>query len=432
MKKKASPDAVFFVVIGVLLCVFISQIYLFAPVNVWLLLFPAPNDSFMDFFNVLASVGSGYPYECGGLFLYPPFTGLLILCFTPFIPASLMDSLRSGIVFGESNFSLVNQSAYAIKESPYGMLALAIFMAVSIVLAAVLITAVSKGTFLKRFCVLMIMLLSAPFLFEYQRGNTILLAVIFLLFFLHFKDSPSPLLRELALISLACAAGIKIYPALFGLLLLREKRWLDSFKAVCYGLIVMFVPFVLFGGSEALFKLLETLRSSTETTYGQGLYYQVSLTNFLRVLGMQLGWPDLSVISCGKIVSYLLLALSVPAVILSGKQWKAIAVITFAIILVPGFNFYYALCYAVIPILFFLNEGEKGPVGYLFAVGFALLLSPVYLGVLHEIQGVSVGLFPLTVATVIQSGFCIILDLILIFEALILLRSRREPAVELK
>ncbi len=419
MKKKVSPNAVFFVVIGVLFCVFLAQIYYFAPGNAWLLLFPDPDDSYMDFFNVLVSVGSGYPYECGGLFLYPPFTALMILFFVPFIPAPLADSLRSGIVPGASNIQFINQNALLMRNSRYGMLAFGIFMAVSVIFIALLITVISKGKIPERVFILMLILLSAPFLFEYQRGNTILLAVVFLLFFLHFKDSESPILRELALVSLACAAGIKIYPALFGLLLLRKKRWFDSIRALCYGLIVMFVPFVFFGGTDALGKLIETLRSSTEATYGQGLYYQVNLTNFLRVLGMQFGCPDMSVIRSGQIMSYILLALSVPAVMLSRKQWKAIAIISFAVILVPGFNFYYALCYAVIPVLFFLKEREAGPTGYFYAVGLAVLLSPAYFGVIREIQGVSIGKFPLTVACVIQSGFCIIMILSLIAESYI-------------
>ena len=75
-------------------------------------------------------------------------------------------------------------------------------------------------------------LLSSIFLMTIASGNLTIGAMMLTLCSLYWKDSKSPILRELSMILLACAASLKIYPAIWGLLYLKEKRFKEIKHAV--------------------------------------------------------------------------------------------------------------------------------------------------------------------------------------------------------
>lgn len=52
-------------------------------------------------------------------------------------------------------------------------------------------------------------------LFAVERGNIIILAFVFLMYFVAFFESENKVLKEMALLSLAVSAGLKLYPAEF-------------------------------------------------------------------------------------------------------------------------------------------------------------------------------------------------------------------------
>ena len=67
-----------------------------------------------------------------------------------------------------------------------------------------------------------------------------ILAVAFLWLFLLFYKDENPIYRHLALIGLAISAALKVYPVIFGVVLLYERRWKDVVWAVLYGIIAVF------------------------------------------------------------------------------------------------------------------------------------------------------------------------------------------------
>ncbi len=76
----------------------------------------------------------------------------------------------------------------------------------------------------KRTLFVMATVFSAPVLVgAVERGNISLFTAILVIFALYLKDSDSRVLKELALILIAAAAGIKLYPAVIGILYIREK-----------------------------------------------------------------------------------------------------------------------------------------------------------------------------------------------------------------
>jgi hypothetical protein len=318
-----------------------------------------------------------------------------------------------------------------MRLSQGGLISLVLFLLLAILAVAFLVSSMYKGKSGEKKFLILIILLSGGFLFEYERANTIILAVIFLLVFIWLKDSKNAVLRELALVALACAAGIKVYPAVFGLLLIRDKRWKDAIRAVIYGGLVMFLPFLLFGGRHSIRLLFETLQASNSGTYDTGLSFKVDLSNALRTLGLVFGWSDKAVINAGGILSYVLALLAIIPVCTLKKEWKAVMLVALAVVLTPAFNFYYALSYIVIPVIVFLNARESGKFSYLPAVLFAILLSPAYITVIPEINGLTTGQYGLSVMSMIQNMIMVVFYIWLIAEGWVQFVKNRmkKPAV---
>ena len=90
-------------------------------------------------------------------------------------------------------------------------------------------------------------------LYGLERGNILLLCWPLMAFFILYRNSENPLLRELACLALAIAAGFKLYPAFLGVLLLRDKNYLAAVRTVLYGIVCLCFPLFLF--NEGLFGL---------------------------------------------------------------------------------------------------------------------------------------------------------------------------------
>ena len=432
MKKKLTPNLLFFILSAVSISVFLIEFSIFGRETGKSLFFGDPSDSFMDFFNVISCIATGRPYSCGGLFIYPPFVAIMMFPFLKLIPYSVISTnMRWFAAFDDIPIKYTVNMGKTMRLSESGVLSLLLFMFLAILAVAFLTAAIHKGKFSENLFLVFIVLMSGGFLFEYERANTIILAVIFLLIFILFKDSKNAFLRELALIALACATGIKVYPAVFGLLLLRDKRWKDAIRTAIYGILVMFLPFLLFGGRSSISTLIHTLSSSNSGTFSTGLSYKVDLINALRTLGLIFGWTDQTVIDIGGKLSYALVLIAIVPVCTVKKEWKAVAIVALAVVMTPAFNFYYALSYLVIPLIVFLKAKETGKVSYLYAILFAILLSPAFIVTIDEINQTSTGQYGLSVMSMIQNLLSVTIYLWMIAEGWVqFVRNRiKKPAI---
>lgn len=347
------------------------------------------NDTYMDFFNTVKAVLGRDPYS-DYQFMYPPLAAILIKVFSLLIPSAVLQG-----------------SAKAIRMDQSGQMAFLAFLLAGILCVALVIDGMFRGSKRERRLLLFLVLFSLPFLYTYERGNTILYAVALLLAFVYWKDSPRRYLREAALVALAAAASLKVYPALFGLLLLRERRWGDMAKAMAYGLALFFLPFLFFGGFGRIPYLLETLRMGSAIAAADLFGYKVDLTNLLRIAGVLLHLEDAVVLRAASWASYGLLALTVPAVVGLRQDWKAQLLLACALIILPPFNFVYALVYAAVPLIAFLNKEHPSRGDGFYAVVFALLLSPLYVGHVSGLTDDRVyGGFPLTIMNLLQGILC--------------------------
>ncbi|MDR1123676.1 MAG: glycosyltransferase 87 family protein, partial [Elusimicrobiota bacterium] len=114
--------------------------------------------------------------------------------------------------------------------------------------------------------------MSGIFIFSYERGNIIILSAACSTFFIFNYRNSNVLVKEAALISLALAAALKLSPALLGLLLLFDKRYKEALRAIIYGAVLIFIPFVLLeGGFSNIPVWVENIRLHIES-YNYALY----------------------------------------------------------------------------------------------------------------------------------------------------------------
>ena len=74
----------------------------------------------------------------------------------------------------------------------------------------------------------LLLLASAPLFIAIERGNPVFPVTVMTLWALYLQNEEEAWKKELALILIAAAAGFKIYPAIFGLLYIKEKRFPET------------------------------------------------------------------------------------------------------------------------------------------------------------------------------------------------------------
>lgn len=320
---------------------------------------PASGDSFMDFFNVVKYVSTRDPYHYTELFglsekAYPPLAYLMLY------PFSLLLDYK-GI------------SPVTAKGSQLGIMSLFFFLGVSVLIYAFLLYHYKTGSGLTKAATVFALFSSGTFLFAVERANTIILTVGFLAAFLFWYKSDSRRLREFSYIALACAAALKVYPAIFGILLLRDRRIWDAVRTATYGILAFFLPFFFFTGGRYNFsQLLINVGLNTEAYRFLAPNYRFGWIAYY--LWVDKAHPDYqSWINFGNIM----MVLAVVLCFALKDRWKMITLLTCAVIATPVNSAYYCGLYIFIPIVFFLNENKHSFVDWIYLILFAAILNPI-------------------------------------------------------
>lgn len=204
----------------------------------------------------------------------------------------------------------------------------------------------------------------------FERGNMVIYAMLFLLIGMVLRDSEEKWKREVALICIAIAATFKLYPAVFGLLYIVEKRCKEGIRLLVYGILLFFVPFLFFGNGIISYFC-------TFTGYlDKSIYSHTSLIgNCIRLFGdtgNQIG-PMVVAIWILWVLFYTLTEKKV--------TWKTIAMLTSLCTIILRESYLYTYVYLAIPLIFFLNECAERDhtkwkkTEYLYAVLFALVFT---------------------------------------------------------
>lgn len=104
---------------------------------------------------------------------------------------------------------------------------------------------------------------TSSFLFCLQRMNIMYLAAIFTMIFIIYYSSDVKWKRLLALLSLAIAANIKYFPAIFGMLLIKKRMWKEAVICALLGVLIFLTPMLLPVENDVV--LTSTMSESRET-----------------------------------------------------------------------------------------------------------------------------------------------------------------------
>ena len=205
--------------------------------------------------------------------------------------------------------------------------------------------------------------LSYPMLFAIERGNHVIVSMLMVSVFIFYYDNECAWKKEVALICLAIAFGLKLSPAVLAILLIYKQDWKSVCHCIIYSILFLLLPFLfLKGGIFNLFQLITNINIWFSTYYSDfaGTGFVASYVKYAIVFFN-------SHVIDGKTYSVLLLLKYVTSFLLLlgafhfEEKWKCVFNVILVLLILPRTSFAYCLLYLFpFTILFFnsmlLNE----------------------------------------------------------------------------
>ncbi|MGA2911286.1 MAG: glycosyltransferase family 87 protein [Candidatus Levyibacteriota bacterium] len=226
-----------------------------------------------------------------------------------------------------------------------------------------------------------ISLMSYPFLFAFNTANFEIITFISIcLFFIFYKKH-----RTLSALALAYAISMKLFPGVFIILLLLEKRFKDIFLTCVFTVFFTILPLLIFDGGfnngvgNYINHFSRSMSAYAElmVVSGAGNHYGHSLLNGLFALFTwmfpllrQIMLPYIIIISISSVVIILYL------IFFEKIFWRRVACLVMMMNLFPIVSTDYKLLYVFIPLFLFINYFKKDKYDTLFIILFSLLLIP--------------------------------------------------------
>ena len=235
---------------------------------------------------------------------------------------------------------------------------------------------------------LVILLCSSVFIFSVERANVIFIGAALINYYLVYYDHRDRTMRYLALTCLCLAAALKGFPALFGLLLLKERRYCDIAFCVILTLLLIFVPFLFL---EHGLDTIPQMVKNTATNSATYLHSLNCLWGFHRVIHMAclIGHvPEAAIdtiIAVARMVAAVLVLLTIGLVLLEDCLSRQLLLIACAILLYPvNSGFYCGLYFFPVILIFFRKEETTSRSDYVILLLLCMIICPLQLTLLHK------------------------------------------------
>ena len=227
---------------------------------------------------------------------------------------------------------------------------------------------------------LFIFLFSSTFIFTLERANSIFFAAALVNYFLVYYDSSSAKLKYFALMCLCLAATWKGYPVLFGLLLLREKRYKDILFCIIFTSIIAFVPFMFMErGFENLQKMVEnTGYNNASYIYSYKHMFGLHKLVYIACQYLQLMPSEIEqVIGCTRFAETSLALLTFVLMLVEKRVYRQCLLIVCSILLLPINSGFYCSLYLFPVIVIFFSQRECSRMDYFMMLQFCLIINPL-------------------------------------------------------
>lgn len=318
------------------------------------------SDTFMDWYNPMYTMQSGriplydfYNKNTGG---YPPMARFILWLVGNILPRDVM----STGALGSRDRSIM------------------LFVLLIIVIIIAVFAIISKMKLRNHWLIYFAIVFSAPMLYAIERGNIILFSIVLTLLFVVNIEDETKEKRDASYLALALSASIKIYPAIYGLLLITKRKWKETVNLVCWGISVFLLPFLFTGGFQSFLKFAQSLGSFVSINKTGGRYWLINYGNVLSEISENFGISALppQVVSSSLLV---LVGLLIASVFVQKNYWKQSLALTLVLVLLPGANAYYSAAFYSIPLLLaFRDENEdKSVLSRLLVLCLCLALAPL-------------------------------------------------------
>lgn len=361
MKKEKRSNVVFYNLMGIMLVLFLISLVVTGGKSIYQFLFYDRKDIFMDFFNSIYDCFKGDPY--GKKCIYPPLTYVIYTIFGKFLPMDMAMEKKHGI--------------FDVRDTTQGLTVYFIYTLIILVILLALIWKFLKGDSRKKLQFSIMILMSMPVIYSFDRGNIVWFCMAFLMVYIFTYDSKNKILREIGLISLAIATSIKIYPVVFGLLLLFDKRWAEAKRCIIYGVLIFFVPFLCFGGFSDFGVLLSNLTKTSSLLGSKGHGYRLNFQNTLLGICDILKYRGPRIDATLELMLKVFYVFFIPCIFLAKERWKKVFLLTAVLVGMPPFSYAYSMVFVIIPLMLFLNENKGKPRDIFYAVCFVFCIAPI-------------------------------------------------------
>lgn len=310
---------------------------------------------FTDFFDCIRPGFDPYHQtESGISTIYPPLVTLLFAILGHFVPQWEL------------------YSSITARDSQMGSL---LFVYCLIGIAILICHLIKKYKQGKRYEVryfTLLLFLTYPMIYCIERGNIVILCAICIILFLYNYRSEHYAAKVLAWVALSVAAGIKIYPAVLGLLLLREKRWKDTCHCLCFGIILNLIPALFFKTGLASVAYM-VINAQSMVSNNSVIGAKVDLAHMINIPRELLDISFFNALADGySVIRCILLLLSIVVILFSKlENWKIYTLLLLDIIVLTSFSPFYYILYLTAPLMMFLDTKEKrGKLDNLYALCF--------------------------------------------------------------
>ena len=318
--------------------------------------------TFTDFFDCIISGFNPYLGNNGtNTTIYPPFVSLFFAICGFFVPAE------------ERTSSII------ASQSQMGRIIYLYFIILVVFLYSYTIRKYKQGNQREKIILFCLLILSYPFLHAIERGNIVLVCPILMTIFLYNYESTSFKHRQIAFIALSMAVGIKIYPIILGILLLKKTKIYDLLSGFSWGVIINILPSIFFKtglASIAYMVINATAYVNKQSIIGGKIDFAHLYMLIEDIFKFQNDIPY-------HFVRIFIICATLLIVFYSNwNHWKKYTLLLLDIILLTSFSPFYYILYLLPALMSFLDTKDKTSTtsiiyGSLFASTFMTFAFPI-------------------------------------------------------
>ena len=277
-----------------------------------------------------------------------------------------------------------------------------------------------QGKMIEKAVFSLLLVLSTPFLYGIERGNLFMFVAVLIMCFVFGFDHPNSIIRELSLIALAVAAMFKIYPAIFGILLLNKKHFHQAVRCAIYGILLFFLPFLITDGLKGIVYMFQNIDKHIKNTLPKFAYaYRVDMSNTFGSIGTLLFNKGNAWRTIGTLVGYVYTAIAVILTFYIRPYWKKMALISTVAILTQSFAPPYTILYMLPALIVFMNDRQdKAKTDYVYSILFALIFALTPFGKSQDIVVLSSKIVDTSLSMLIKSYSLLLFSIILLIEGI--------------